>query len=118
MTEPLRLGLGIGAVGILIVFAVLTLIALLVVLIGKLDARWQDEERRREEASLERTPTIDTTTAVVIAAAAATYVGGRVRVRAVRRLLSPDLEKSPWSVQGRATLQGSHVVSRREGIER
>ena len=115
MLENLEFGLLLTFVGLVIVFAVLALIAGIVTLIGKLDKRWQEDERRWHEEAVDRTPTIDATTAVLIAAAVATYLGGRARIRTVRRLLPADMPSSPWSAQGRATLQGSHVISREGG---
>lgn len=98
--------------GILIVFGVLALIASVVGLLKLLDGRWQDHERRVDEAALTRPPTIDDTTVVLIAAAAAVAVRGRFRIRRIRRLLSPKRKRTPWSAQGRLTLQGSHSIRR------
>lgn len=115
MQDPMSFGLNLTAVGLAIVFAVLTLIALIVVVVGKLDARWRAQEEKKKAEALDREPTIDNTTAVLIAAAVATYVGGRYRVRSVRRLISSDPTSSTWSAQGRAVLQGSHVITRKRG---
>ena len=98
--------------GIFIVFLVLTLIAMVVALFKRLDDRWQAAEIKAREAAVEKEPTIDETTLVLIAAACATVAGGRFRVRRIRRLLSPRQRRTPWSAQGRLTLQGSHVVER------
>ena len=98
--------------GILIVFGVLALIALVVALLKRWDARLQDHERRVATAAVDLAPTIDTTTLVLITAAAATVVQGRFRVRRIHRLLSPRRKRTPWSAQGRLTLQGSHAVHR------
>lgn len=102
----------LAIVGILIVFGVLALIATVVAILKRLDDRWQDHEARQLAAATGREPTIDNTTLVLISAAAATAVGGRFRVRRIRRLLSPRQKRTPWSAQGRAVLQGSHVVRR------
>ncbi|MDX2473786.1 MAG: OadG family transporter subunit [Candidatus Krumholzibacteria bacterium] len=99
--------------GVLIVFGVLALISLVVALLKKLDGRWQDHERRVDEAAVTREPTIDNTTLVLISAAAATVVQGRFRVRRIHRLLSPKRKRTPWSAQGRLILQGSHTVRRK-----
>jgi Na+-transporting methylmalonyl-CoA/oxaloacetate decarboxylase gamma subunit len=98
--------------GILIVFTVLALISLVVSLLRRLDGRWQDHERRVEANAVFREPTIDDTTLVLITAAAATVIQGRFRVRRIHRLLSPKRKRTPWSAQGRLTLQGSHAVRR------
>ena len=100
----------LALVGILIVFGVLSLIALVVALLKKLDERWQDLEERQKEAAVDKDPTIDHTTLVLISAAAAVAVGGRFRVRRIHRLLSPRQKRTPWSAQGRLILQGSHGV--------
>ncbi len=99
--------------GILIVFGVLTLIATAVALLKKLDDRWQDHERRVDEEALAREATIDHTTLVLISAAAAAVIQGRFRIRRIHRLLSPRRKRTPWSAQGRMTLQGSHAVRRK-----
>jgi len=96
--------------GILIVFGVLSLIALVVGLFKRLDDSWQDRERDEEAAALERRTTVDDTTLVILCAAAAVAAGGRFRVRRIRRLLSPRQKRTPWSAQGRLILQGSHGV--------
>lgn len=99
--------------GIVIVFSVLALIALVIALLKKLDGRWQDHERRLAAAAIHKEPTIDQTTLVLISAAVATVVQGRFRVRKIHRLLSPRRTRSPWTAQGRMTLQGSHAVRRK-----
>lgn len=105
--------LALSVVGILVVFTVLSLIALVVGAIRRLDDGWKQQEVATSEAALTREPTIDATTAVLIAAACATLITGRFRVRRVRRLLSPRARRTPWSAQGRLILQGSHSVSRK-----
>jgi Na+-transporting methylmalonyl-CoA/oxaloacetate decarboxylase gamma subunit len=100
-------------VGILIVFGVLALIASVVAVLKRLDDRWQDHEARQAIAAVDKEPTIDNTTLVLISAAAAVAVGGRFRVRRIRRLLSPRQKRTPWSAQGRLILQGSHAVKRK-----
>ena len=107
-TEMVELALA----GIAIVFLVLALISLVVALFKRLDDRWLAAEERSREAAVTKEPTIDETTLLLISAACATVVGGRFRVRRIRRLLSPRQKRTPWSAQGRLTLQGSHVVER------
>lgn len=102
--------------GIIIVFAVLALIAAVVALFKRLDDRWQAAEARAEARAVRKPPTIDDTTLVLIAAACATAVGGRFRVRRIRRLLSPRTRRTPWSAQGRLILQGSHTVERKRDL--
>jgi len=113
MNDDVTFGLLLSLVGISIVFVVLAAIAVVVFLIRRLDEGWQAREQAEEIRRLERPPTIDATTAVVITAAVATYVAGRYRIRSVRRLLAADAPSSPWSHQGRAVVQGSHVIQRR-----
>lgn len=98
--------------GLIIVFSVLALIALVVAVFKRLDDHWQQQEQQAREKATERPPTIDNTTLVLITAACATVVAGRFRVRRIRRLLSPRTKRTPWSAQGRLTLQGSHTVQR------
>jgi len=112
VNETATFALTLTAVGILIVFLVQALISIIVALIRGLDERWREREREQAERALVRDPTIDRTTLVLICAAVSTVLQGRHRIRAVRRLLPADSQKSPWSVQGRAVLQGSHVLTR------
>ncbi len=102
--------------GIGIVFAVLAVIAGAVALLKKLDDRWQQAEARTAAAATDRTQDIDDTTLVLIAAAAAVAVGGRFRVRRIRRLLSPRTKRTPWSAQGRLILMGSHQPRRKREL--
>lgn len=99
-------------VGVSIVFSVLAIIALVVTLFKRLDDHWQNQEIEAEAKALEKDPTIDVTTLLLISAAAATVVGGRFRVRKIRRLLSPKTKRTPWSNRGRLVLQGSHTIRR------
>lgn len=110
--------LSLALVGLVIVFGVLTLTALLVWLVGQVDARWQANEALVVQQRLERDATIDDTTAVLIAAAVVATLGVRARVRSVRRLISPDARTNTWSSHGRATLLGSHVITGRTGVGR
>lgn len=102
----------VTATGLVTVFGVLALIALVVSVFRRLDDHWQEREGRADREAVDREPTIDDTTLVLIAAAAATAVAGRFRVRRIRRLLSPQAQRTPWSAQGRLILQGSHTPRR------
>ncbi len=108
-----QFGLEITLVGLGIVFLALLLIAGAITLMKRLDERWQESERRSEEAAFGLAPTVDSTTVVLIAAAVATLLVGRHRIRSVRRLSAADSPSSAWSVTGRAVLQGSHVIAPR-----
>ena len=98
--------------GIMIVFGVLAVMALVVTVFKRLDDHWQEQERVAEAKALSKAPTIDTVTLLLISTAAATVVAGRFRVRRIRRLRSLRTKRTPWSAQGRLTLQGSHTVRR------
>ena len=100
----------LAVAGIVIVFSVLALMSVVVAIFKKLDDRWQAAEAAQNDRAGELPPTIDTTTLLLISAACATVVGGRFRVRRIRRLLSPRQKRTPWSAQGRLTLQGSHTL--------
>ncbi|PID79545.1 hypothetical protein CSA17_01945 [bacterium DOLJORAL78_65_58] len=100
-------------VGVGIVFSVLALIAAVVGLFKRLDDHWQAQEAQAEQRSLDKEPTIDETTLLLISASVATVVGGRFRVRKIRRLLSPRQKRTPWSARGRLSLQGSHAITRK-----
>lgn len=108
----------LAVVGFGIVFGVLALTATLVWLVRRVDAQWQRREQVVEQQRLDRDPTIDATTAVLIAAAVSTYLGGRARVRSVRRLIPAEGGTSAWSAQGRSTLLGSHAITGRSGVHR
>lgn len=98
--------------GVVIVFGVLTIIALVVAFFKRLDDHWQAQEAEALVRATQKAPTIDDTTLLLITAACATVVAGRFRVRRIRRLLSPKTKRTPWSAQGRLILQGSHTVQR------
>jgi len=115
--HPEGLGLDIALVGFAVVFVALSVVALLVSLVRRIDDRWRASEDARAAAAVTRPATIDDTTLVVLAATVATVVGGRHRIRSIRRILSPRDRhtSSTWTHQGRAVLLGSHTVPRRGG---
>lgn len=110
--DTLLQNIPLALVGLLIVFMVQMIIATAIYLIRSVDEKWRHQEKRRNAEALDREPTIDATTVVLIAAVAATILGGRHRINSIRRLMPPDHRRSPWSAQGRAVLQGSHVIGR------
>jgi Na+-transporting methylmalonyl-CoA/oxaloacetate decarboxylase gamma subunit len=113
MTDAVQFTLVFAAIGITIVFLALAIISAMVSMMRRADSSWETREQKQQEEAGEKDPTIDSTTLVLIAAAAATMIHGRFRIRRVRRLMSSDAPKSPWSMQGRATLMGSHVVPKK-----
>ncbi|MBN2227036.1 MAG: OadG family protein [candidate division Zixibacteria bacterium] len=113
METSFRFGLEFAAIGIVIVFAALTLISVVISLVRRADSGWQKKETVQLEEALTREQNIDTTTLVLICAAAATMIQGRFYIRQVRRLLPRDAQRGPWSAQGRAILHGSHVVPKK-----
>jgi len=113
MSEMLSFSIRFAVIGILIVFACLAIIVACISLIRHADRRWQAREEAQEIAALDKEPSIDTTTLILISAAATTMLQGRFYIRKVRRLLPRDAVRGPWSMQGRATLHGSHVVSKK-----
>jgi hypothetical protein len=110
--DTLMQNIPLALVGLLIVFTVQLIIATAIYLVRQFDEKWRHQEKRRNAEVLDREPTIDATTVVLIAAAAATVLRGRHRIRSIRRLMPADHRRSPWSAQGRATLQGSHAIGR------
>jgi Na+-transporting methylmalonyl-CoA/oxaloacetate decarboxylase gamma subunit len=112
MSSPLAEGLALSLIGFLITFGVLALIALFVRLVRGLDQRWRAWEEAARRAPADRRAEIDDLTLVLVAAAVATLVGGRGRIRSIRRLLPADSPQSAWAVQGRMVLMGSHVITR------
>ncbi|HPF36364.1 OadG family protein [bacterium] len=113
MPETIQQNLPLALVGLLIVFAVLSVIALVISLIRQLDEKWRHQEKIQTAQALDREPTVDNTTLVLVAAAAATVLRGRYRITSIRRLMPTDHKRSPWTAQGRSQLQGSHVVERK-----
>ena len=113
MPEWLSFSLNLTLVGLFIVFGVLSIIAIVVSLVRRLDDSWQSREKAQEQEALDKEPTIDDLTLVLISAAAATMISGRFHIRRVRRLLPADAVRGQWSSQGRAILHGSHVISKR-----
>lgn len=101
--------------GVVIVFAVLAVVAGVVAALRRLDDRWHTAEAIRDSERSDLTPTIDATTTVILTAAVATLFMGRRRIRSIRRINSARdrLAASSWSLQGRAVLMGSHVITRR-----
>ena len=112
MSEELLRGLELSAVGFSVVFGVLTLMAAVVTLLKRLDDRWQAAEAAEKAAARDREPTIDDTTLAIISAAVFVALQGRGRVTKVRRLRPTDRKGGAWALQGRLSIQGSHVVPR------
>jgi Na+-transporting methylmalonyl-CoA/oxaloacetate decarboxylase gamma subunit len=112
MTEIVRYGLRLTVAGMGIVFLVLAFIATVVTVIRVLDRIRIKKQSRSlsQESSLTKTQTIDDTTLVLISAAVATILKGRHRIRRIRKVVPVSSSGSPWSMQGRATLLGSHVL--------
>ena len=113
MPEWLSFGLNFALIGITIVFVALSIIAIAVALIKRVDDSWQAREKRQRNEALDKDQSIDSITLILITAAAATMIQGRFHIRKVRRLLPRGAPKSPWSLEGRAILHGSHVVPRK-----
>jgi len=113
MFEELAFTLNLTVVGLLVVFGVLWLIAIVIGLVKKADDRWEAREAAADEAALTAEQNIDNLTLVLISAAVATMIQGRFHVRRIRRLMPGDPVSRTWSMQGRAVLHGSHVVTRK-----
>jgi Na+-transporting methylmalonyl-CoA/oxaloacetate decarboxylase gamma subunit len=104
MSDTVAFGIRFSLMGIGIVFGVLLLVTCAVAVMQLLD---------RAHARPAPTPgkqNIDDLTLALIAAAAAVMVTGRARIRSIRRVLQADSPRSPWSMQGRALLLGSHQI--------
>jgi sodium pump decarboxylase gamma subunit len=113
MPEWLSFGLNLTVIGVVVVFVVLSIIAMVIALVRRLDDQWEAREKASEAAALAEDQNIDTTTLIILAAAAATMVEGRFYIKKVRRLLPRTAVRGPWSVQGRAVLLGSHTVPKK-----
>lgn len=114
MPDVVRQNLPLALVGLLIVFAVQSIIALTISLIRQLDEKWRHQEKAQNAEALDREPTVDALTVVLVSAAAATVLGGRHRIRSIRRLMPADHKRIPWSAQGRSQMQGSHTIERKK----
>lgn len=115
MTPQLQTAMSISVVGFVAVFSVLGLVALVVKLLGVLDARLGPAPVPTPAPAGQRPPnqSIDDLTLVLITAACATVIQGRYRIRQITRV--PDARSGAWSQQGRAILLGSHILPQREG---
>lgn len=107
--EPYHTGLLISVMGLVTVFCVLAVIAIMVHLMRSLDERWS----RRPAGTVVKEPTIDDLTLVLITAAVATQIQGRFHIRRVHRLGDSARGPNAWTQHGRAVLQGSHSISKR-----
>lgn len=112
--ENIALGINLSIAGVIVVFMVLAMIAMIVSVVRLLDPDWKKRETRQAAEALEKPQTIDDLTLVLISAAVATMIKGRYRIRSVKRVLPPSGGSSAWSLHGRSVLLGSHVVSKRE----
>jgi Na+-transporting methylmalonyl-CoA/oxaloacetate decarboxylase gamma subunit len=107
MSDTMAFGIRFSLIGMSIVFGVLLLVACVVAVIRRLDrVHEKTEETPREQ-------NIDDLTLALIAAAATAMVAGRARIRSIRRVQQPDGYRSPWSLQGRASLLGSHQIRKK-----
>lgn len=107
MSDTLAFGIRFSIIGMSIVFGVLLLIACVVAVMQRLD-------RLHERSGAPPKPqTIDDLTLALIAAATATVLAGRVRIRSIRRVQLQKTVWSPWSLQGRAILLGSHQIRKK-----
>lgn len=113
MSEIISFGVNLTIVGLLIVFAALVAISLGVALMRWLDEKGHLREEREKQLALEKEQTIDNLTLVLITVAVATVLQGRFYIRSVRRIPLIGERASPWSLQGRAVLLGSHVVTKK-----
>jgi len=113
MPEWLSFGLGFAAIGTLIVFFALSIVSVSIAFLKRIDDKWQNREKKQKEEAETKEPNIDLTTLVLISAAVATMICGRFHIRKIRRLLPRDTKSSPWSLEGRVILHGSHVVSKK-----
>ena len=104
MSDTLAFGLRFSLIGMSIVFAVLLLIACVVTVMQRLD------RKHAKPGAPSRDQNIDDLTLVLIAAAAAAMLAGRARIRSIKRVRQQNTVRSPWSLQGRATLLGSHQI--------
>ena len=111
MENQLAFGINLSLVGITVVFLILTVIAGMVSLIRLLDGDWKSREKKQKQEALDKPQSIDDLTLVLISAAVATMIQGRHRIRSVTRV-TPSGGSSPWSMQGRSSLLGSHVIQK------
>ncbi|MBN1296471.1 OadG family protein [bacterium] len=111
MNDTIGLGINLTIIGVVVVFLVLSSIAGFVHLVRMLDGDWKKRENRQAQIALEKPQNIDNITLILIAATAATIIKGRHRIHSVKRV-TPASGSSPWSLQGRSVLLGSHGVGK------
>ena len=80
-------------------------------MIRLLDKDWNSREKQQKVEALEKQQDIDDLTLVLISAAVATLINGRHRIKNVSRVM-PSSGSSPWSMQGRSVLLGSHSIKK------
>ena len=116
MSETITFSLRFVAIGISIVFLSLALIATVVYLIRRADDRWMSYKNRQSKPTSHEAQSIDNITLVLISAAVSTMLLGRYHIRSIRRLLPNGFGRSPWSMEGRAILHGSHIIQKRHNV--
>jgi len=113
MSEELVFSFRFSAIGIIIVFSALSIIAATIYYASKLEKYFANRNSSAKSTDTSQSPpesTIDNTTLVLISAAVATMIQGRFHVKRVRRLMPGNHINSSWAVQGLAILHGSHVI--------
>lgn len=120
MNEQISDVFAITGVGLAAVFVVLAVLAMVIALLSRADEALVRRAATQPAAPpAEPEPTIDNLTLVLITATVATLLQGRFHIRTVRRLRQQPSNGGSWAHQGRAELQGSHVISKkREGGSR
>lgn len=122
MSPDLQTALSISAVGLVAVFSVLSLVALVVKALTAIDGRLARAEVAAAQSAALVTASapaqdteLDDLTLVLITAACATVVQGRFRVRQITRVAGS--RPSSWTRDGRAVLHGSHVLPKPKGAQ-
>ena len=112
MNPSISLGINLTIAGTLIVFIILTFIAVVIKVISYFDRDWQNREQNQLVEAMTRPSSIDDISLVLITAAIATVLQGRHRIRRITRL-EPSSQTSVWSIQGRSVLLGSHIITKK-----
>lgn len=102
----------LSVMGMTVVFSVLMLVAGLVTLVRRFGGISEPRDHIATAVRSSRDRVLDDLTVVLITAAAITLLKGRGRIRRIRKVRHSEPRSSPWILQGRATLIGSHQIQK------
>ena len=108
--------LEITFVGLIIVFAVLGIIAMMISLIRTIDEKWLEKEKIEKIEATEKEATIDALTLVLISSAVTAVLG--MKRHNIKKIKLIKNSRTSWSLTGRQTIMGSHKLNKTGGHEK